>query len=204
MKRIILVFMLCVFIIGCTRESIDSAEQPAPGKGNVIQSSKPLIKSSTPQTPTVSKGTLLMQITDKQPELNITSLSVTISKIEVHKAAEGLGHNCTEKNASYEVCENKTKTNPVNKTKECKNQTKVIENCNDNSALYEAGWSTVISENKTFDLIQIKGVNEILGSSELDAGRYTQIRLSVVNANLMINNTKQTLKIPSEKIKQQT
>lgn len=53
----------------------------------------------------------------------------------------------------------------------------------------------------TFDLIKIKNVKEFLGSKELDAGRYTQIRLNVDSAKLFLSGQEKSFKIPSKSIK---
>ena len=96
-------------------------------------------------------GTLLMQITDAPPELNITKALVTISVVEVHLAG--------------------------------------------------TGWFTVVEEAKTFDLIAIEDVKEFLGTAELSAGKYTQIRLNINEALVTINGTEYDLTIPSKTIK---
>ncbi|MFH1210458.1 MAG: DUF4382 domain-containing protein [archaeon] len=71
----------------------------------------------------------------------------------------------------------------------------------DENATTEAGWSTVVSEPKTYDLIAIKDVNEVLGQKVLAAGRYTQVRLNVDKATVTINSTQYDLEVPSDKIK---
>ena len=65
----------------------------------------------------------------------------------------------------------------------------------------EAGWFTVVSEAKTFDLVAIKDIKEFLGSAELTAGKYTQIRLNVNKAIVTIDGIEYDLEVPSEKIK---
>ncbi|UCD03590.1 MAG: DUF4382 domain-containing protein [Candidatus Woesearchaeota archaeon] len=65
----------------------------------------------------------------------------------------------------------------------------------------EAGWYTVVEESQTFDLIEIKDVKEFLGSTELESGKYTQIRLDVESALATINGTDHDLTIPSRTIK---
>ncbi|MFZ3385462.1 MAG: DUF4382 domain-containing protein [Candidatus Methanoperedens sp.] len=71
----------------------------------------------------------------------------------------------------------------------------------DANATNESGWFTVVKEEKTFDLIKIKDVKELLGNSELNAGKYTQIRLNINKALVTINGTEHTLAIPSKTIK---
>ncbi len=62
-------------------------------------------------------------------------------------------------------------------------------------------WITVVEEAQTFDLIEIEDVTEFLGSAELDAGKYTQVRLNVDSAFATINGTDHDLKIPSGNVK---
>jgi len=69
----------------------------------------------------------------------------------------------------------------------------------------EAGWYTIVEESQTYDLIALQDVNDIIGIEELNAGKYTQIRLTVEKANITINNdgdmVVHDLKIPSNKVK---
>ena len=62
------------------------------------------------------------------------------------------------------------------------------------------GWTTVVGS-KTVDLIQIKGVNDLLGETSLAPGKYTQIRLSISSATAIIDGVSHTLTIPSGTIK---
>ncbi|MCZ7382307.1 MAG: DUF4382 domain-containing protein [Candidatus Methanoperedens sp.] len=71
----------------------------------------------------------------------------------------------------------------------------------DANATYETGWFTVVKEEKTFDLIKIKNVKELIGCSDLKAGKYTQIRLNVDKALVTIDGTEYALTIPSKTIK---
>ena len=67
------------------------------------------------------------------------------------------------------------------------------------------GWYTIVEESKTFDLIALQDVKEELGLGELTVGKYTQIRLTVENATIAIDNEgiikEYYLKIPSNKVK---
>jgi hypothetical protein len=69
----------------------------------------------------------------------------------------------------------------------------------------DAGWQTVVEDPQTFDLIALLDVKEELGLTELPVGKYTQIRLTVEEANITID-TEQGIKvhdlvIPSKKVK---
>jgi hypothetical protein len=63
-----------------------------------------------------------------------------------------------------------------------------------------SGWITVVGSN-TVDLIQVKGVNDLLGETSLAPGKYTQIRLSVSSATAVIDGVSHTLTISSKSIK---
>jgi len=71
----------------------------------------------------------------------------------------------------------------------------------DVNATNETGWFTVVKEEKTFDLIKIKDVKELLGNSELKAGKYTQVRLNVNKALVTIDGAEHVLTIPSKTVK---
>jgi len=64
-----------------------------------------------------------------------------------------------------------------------------------------SGWFVVVQGPVTYDLINITNVKQLLGSEELDVGKYTQIRLNVESASIIINGTEYALNIPSSKIK---
>lgn len=64
-----------------------------------------------------------------------------------------------------------------------------------------AEWKMVVEESQTFDLIGIKNVKELLGSKNLTAGVYTQIRLHIDEALVTINGSQYDLEVPSEAIK---
>jgi len=69
------------------------------------------------------------------------------------------------------------------------------------NATTEESWFTVINETKTFDLVAIQGQKMDLGTETLGVGRYTQVRLQVIDAKIKINGTEYNLTVPSEKIK---
>jgi hypothetical protein len=63
-----------------------------------------------------------------------------------------------------------------------------------------SGWITVAGS-KTIDLIQVKGVNDLLGETSLAPSKYTQIRLSISSATAVIDGVSHTLTIPSGTLK---
>lgn len=113
---------------------------------------------------------------------------------------------CTNESYIEEVCTNETVV--INQT--CNNETETEEVC-ENVTMNEtvctdtgdgnAGWKTVVDEEQTFDLIELIGVKEFLGETDLTSGKYTQIRLLVSSINLEVDGVPVTLKVPSNKIK---
>jgi hypothetical protein len=64
-----------------------------------------------------------------------------------------------------------------------------------------AEWVTVINESQQFDLILLENLTDVLGSQQLEAGIYTQIRLHVDEALVTIDNVQYDLEIPSKTVK---
>ena len=62
-------------------------------------------------------------------------------------------------------------------------------------------WITVVDETQTFDLIALQDVTDFLGEANLSAGWYTQIRLNVDKALVMIDGIQYDMEIPSKTIK---
>ena len=65
----------------------------------------------------------------------------------------------------------------------------------------QAGWETVVSDPQTFDLVQVTGVEAVLGNGQLEPGRYNQIRLDVVKAIITIEGEERVAKVPSGKLR---
>ena len=65
----------------------------------------------------------------------------------------------------------------------------------------EDSWITVVSQEKTFDLVAIQGAEVFLGSENVSSGNYTQIRLDVTQVIVTLDSTNITAKLPSDKLK---
>ena len=65
-----------------------------------------------------------------------------------------------------------------------------------------AGWKTIVSTPQIVDLMRLRNnVSTVLGSDELVAGKYTQVRLSVSKAVVTIDGVEYDLTVPSSSIK---
>jgi hypothetical protein len=62
-----------------------------------------------------------------------------------------------------------------------------------------SGWETVQDESQTFDLLTLQnGVTTTLGSSDVPAGHYDQVRLLVgEGSNVMVDDVTHALEVPS-------
>ena len=66
----------------------------------------------------------------------------------------------------------------------------------------ETGWRTVVPGPVEFDLVAITGVEEVLGSNELDPGRYAQVRLHIDKVEVtLLGGITVTARVPSGRIK---
>jgi len=77
-------------------------------------------------------------------------------------------------------------------------------NSDQNSDSMDSGWITFSEEEQTFDLMQLdstQGLKAVLGEKELNAGKYTQIRLSVKEVKAVINGEEFDVEVSSDKIK---
>ncbi len=68
-----------------------------------------------------------------------------------------------------------------------------------------AGWHTVVDEPQEFDLIALQDVKDVLGSQALTVGKYTQVRLTIEEAVITVNEddnlVEYDLTVPSGSIK---
>ena len=73
-----------------------------------------------------------------------------------------------------------------------------------NSTNEEAGWLPlgILAGNETFDLLQIQGIEEVLAVTELEPGKYTQIRMTISNVQVKLGDGDlQDVILPSGKLK---
>ena len=65
----------------------------------------------------------------------------------------------------------------------------------------ESGWQTVVEGPLEFDLVQLDGIEDILGTATLEVGRYQQIRLEVISAQVTILAGVRQATVPSGKLR---
>jgi hypothetical protein len=152
-----------------TTTTIVTTTSPAVTTAQPITTTQIPTTTQVTTTITLEKGTLLMKIKDKMDLTNITSIKITVNKVEVHRAYPS--DNDTESNETFE-------TNDTS------------------SAGWEKIVDQVKSYN-LLDLVNKSG--EIMGQKTLSAGKYTQIRLYLSKSELTIGNKTYDVKVPSNR-----
>jgi hypothetical protein len=147
-------------------------------------------------------GTLVINVTDAPPDKGITEINVTVSSVEVHLVGDNTDVSLSQQETEQENGKNKNKNNNQNQSQQ-----------NDNN---DAGWVVIpmvkidntdlITQNpdgsRTFNLLDLQGVEAALAGMTLPAGTYTQLRMEVTNVNIKFeDNTNADAKVPSGKIK---
>jgi putative lipoprotein len=62
-------------------------------------------------------------------------------------------------------------------------------------------WVSLLKDPPTFDLVKATGVNVLLGTSDVAAGKYTQVRLDITDVTVTLNGTQVKATVPSDKLK---
>ena len=147
---------------------------------------------STSSTVAVGNGYVNIVVTDAPPSNNVTSIMVTVSSISVHMAG-------TETNTAPPATTTSSSTATATTT------TAATTTGTTPPASSEEGgqWITIpLSGANPFDLLKLQGVNELLGRSQLQAGRYTQIRLEISKVGVALGGgTLQEATVPSGELK---
>ncbi len=124
-----------------------------------------------------STGSLEVRVTDAPAKPNVTAVLVTVASVEVH-AAGGAAPASITPSASANVTDDGGAGN-------------------DNS-----GWITLqMSGPATFDLLQVKDLEQLLATANLAPGTYTQVRMAVTKVEVTLDGKTVVAKIPSGKLK---
>ena len=66
----------------------------------------------------------------------------------------------------------------------------------------DSGWITIVDEPMSFDLMDLVGGKELdLGSNEVNAGTYTQVRMHITQATVIVGDISHDAFLPSERLK---
>jgi len=127
-------------------------------------------------TAPVGQSTLIIAVRDAPKTTDIgtiTYLGLNISEVSVHRASAN--------QTAPETDEEMTATE------------------SDDSST--AGWTVVVNQPRTVDLIRLTNVSEVIGQKTMEAGMYTQIRLKIDSGTITIDGTEHNLAVPSGVLK---
>ncbi|MDD1672743.1 MAG: DUF4382 domain-containing protein [Methanomicrobiales archaeon] len=127
-------------------------------------------------TAPVGQSTLIIAVKDAPKTTDIgtiTYLGLNISEVSVHQASANQTINDTDEEMT-------------------------TEESNDTST---GGWTVVVNQTQTVNLMNLTNVSQVLGQKTMDAGRYTQIRLKIDSGTITVNGTDYNLTVPSGVLK---
>ena len=114
-------------------------------------------------------GIIEVRATDAPPREQVTNIVVTVSNVEIHKAVAE-----QEKEQEHQGSDNITQEQEREQQQEQQG---------------EGAWLSLNGdEAKSFDLIEIKGLEEVLTVGEVETGRYTQIRMTIEKVEVTIGD----------------
>lgn len=157
-------------------------EKPAPSPSPESSPSPSPTPAPEPAPPEESElwGTIEVRATDPPPA-NVSSAIVHLTGVQVHYAPGTVASDVT-------TSDNTTSDNVTS----------------DNTTPADTGgWITIIEEAASFDLLEVvDGVEAILGSANVTAGKYTQIRISVDRVEVVTTSGDNvTAEVPGGKLK---
>ncbi len=119
-------------------------------------------------------GSVEVRVTDAPSTQDVTSVMVTVTSVQIHSA---------EASTSSTTTQATTTTTTATAT--------------------DSGWKTLkLSGPSTFDLLKIKGLEQVLAVGDLAIGQYTQIRMAVSKVQVAISGGQlQDATIPSGDLK---
>ena len=141
---------------------------------------------TTPTAPTQAvTGTLKVYVTDARSREDVTGIMVTVSEVQVHKAL-----------AAQEQEQEQSGTG---------DQTQEQEQEQQQTQQGGGEWISVniTDDARTFDLLDIEGIEQYLGQVEVEAVKYTQVRLVVDAVQVEFNDSGklEDARIPSKELK---
>lgn len=148
--------------------------------------------SPAPSPTPPSSGTVEVYVTDAPPGEEVTSILVTASRLEIHRAVAEQEQSGSDNQTQVQTGSDNQSDNQTQKQEQSQTQQSGSE------------WIAIdISDNaSTFDLIKIKGIEQFLGTNQVEAGKYTQIRLIVDKVEVALGDQEpQEATVPSNELK---
>lgn len=167
--------LLALVLTACASPSSTTTSSP-PATGSTTTS------TTAAPTQAAATGSLEVRVTDAPPSAEVTSVMVTVSGVEIHQA--GL------------AAQQSTSTSTSASTSTSGGQTSVP------ASTAENGWIPMtLSGASTFDLLKVKGLEQVLATGDLAAGTYTQIRMTITKVQVTLQGGQpQDATLPSGKL----
>ena len=170
MKKVLSILIGVTLIITLGLASCAPTPKPAPAP------------TPTPTPP--STGTVEVRVTDAPPKDEVTSIMVTVAKIEIHKAVAEQEREQQQQGEGEQIQEQEWEQQQTQQG--------------------EGEWLSIdIAERaNSFDLLKIKGIEEALATREVEAGKYTQVRLTIEKIEVALGNDElKPATVPSGELK---
>ena len=160
----VLLSMLALLVGACAPQPAP-APSPSPVPSPIPAPSPAPAPTPAPAPVPPASGTLNVYVTDAPPREDVTSIWVTITEVKVHKAR-------AEQEMEQEYSSDNTTDNLTPEMEREREQQQNQPGAGE--------WITIpLSDNTTFNLLDIAGVEQFLGTTDVDAGKYTQVRLVI-------------------------
>jgi len=189
--------MILISGIGCAKTQRTTPQLPGTDQQSTNNSSS-IKEGNKPGHQTSGKlGTIEVHITDAPPQKNkdVKSIEITVSSVSVHRVqANRVQEQSSSDNST--IKQNQEQSSSDNSTIK-QNQEKQTEQQGGDQ------WLTLdIVNNETFNLLELKGVEDILATGQLKEGKYTQIRLIIESAQATYSdNSTTSATVPSNELK---
>jgi hypothetical protein len=183
MKKFVTILLIggvvgSLVLSGCAQPAPEGEPSPTPAaEATPPAEPEPGPAAETPEA-TPSTGTIEVRVTDAPPDEEVTAILVTVSAVEVHRAV-------AEQEQEQEG------EGEQNQEQEQEQQE-------------QGEWLplSIIEGAGSFDLLEIKGLEEVLAVEELEAGKYTQIRVTVERVEVTLGGGEPVeAKVPSGELK---
>lgn len=143
--------------------AIDTPDTESPEEGAAPPATE------APDAGLPATGIIEVRATDAPPREQVTNIVVTVSNVEIHKAVAE-----QEREQEHQGSDNITQEQEREQQQEQQG---------------EGAWLSLNGdEAKSFDLIEIKGLEEVLTVGEVETGRYTQIRMTIEKVEVTIGD----------------
>ncbi|MFC2034410.1 DUF4382 domain-containing protein [Chloroflexota bacterium] len=178
--------LLLVFTGACATFDTEKQESVT-GEGEQETSEKDGEQVLPEEEITANWGIIEFQVTDPPPA-DVKSAIIHLSNVEVHKAVAA-------QEMEQEIEQESSDSD--NQTQEQEQEQEQEEGQDE-----QGEWISILNTPPSFDLMDVIGVEKLLGSANLSAGKYTQIRMDVEKVDVVTTDGENfTAEVPGDKLR---